>query len=220
MKKILLLSNLGWMLITTLVITHATKQPAKAVTSSIETPPPVCAADEIELMNATSFLKGLARYKEYQLKAINDKLSNGIMPGKFEDARSCWYSIEKLDEFICLIKQNATKYKWNELGIRFYYAAYPDTEHQTILLKAGTGTGGTLNEPVEVPVGMHHTLFMVPTHHADETNLEEDLFMQPRLREIPQSEKKEISGTINTSYMGNLYEIPTDKIPDSWPSRL
>jgi hypothetical protein len=189
MKKILFLSNLVWILITTLMITHATRQPGKALASPEQTPPPNCIPGQVNGMNANFFLKGLARYRKYQLSAINEKLSSDpLINRKFEDARSCWYSIDTLKKFICLIEQNANKNGWDpatsDLGIRFYYAAYSDTEHQTIPLKVGP-----IFRPAEVNVGMHHTLFMVPTHHVNETNLEEDLYLK-LARDAPRENKK------------------------------
>jgi hypothetical protein len=63
------------------------------------------------------------------------------------DARCIWFSLETLKQFICTIETNNAKLNIpaEDLGIRFYYAAYP------------------MNY-VDVKKQNRHTLFMVPTY--------------------------------------------------------
>jgi hypothetical protein len=189
MKKLLLLGNLGWMLVLTLVLT-------KCNDTKPDTSPSLTNCNDVKGvtgMNASFFLKGLARYRAFQLSASNDKLRPLTNPN-FEDSRSCWYSIDTLKKFMCLIERYAQMDPdfdpaTSDLGIRFYYATYPDTEQQTMLLKTGPNF---LSKVINVSVGLHHTLFMVPTHHDKESDLDLDVFQPMTLRgsEIVAPDKK------------------------------
>lgn len=92
-------------------------------------------------------------YRMNQLEFINQNLSKG-------DAHSIWFDLPTLKSFIAEIEaeaqaidQNTTE---NDLGIRFYYAAYPDVPEAT----------------VPADYGKRHTLVMVPT--KKENNLDYD----------------------------------------------
>lgn len=81
---------------------------------------------------------------------IPTRFASFHMKKDFVDARSCWYSIERLKRFIQIMEDYSnllSSNKKSELGIRFYYATY--TEDSSILydpLYAGC-----------------HTLYLVPT---------------------------------------------------------
>lgn len=172
MKKILLFGNLGWMLVLMLGLTKCNNELPSSGTTTL---PENCTG--VTGMEANSFLEGLARYKKNQLSAINDRLSS-TMNNRFEDARSCWYSIDKLKKFICLIEENSKPFFGDKglpnLGIRFYYATYPNIEQQEVVQANGVKEN--------VPVGMHHTLFMVPTAYNRETDVNVDLFLPINFR--------------------------------------
>lgn len=172
MKKLLLLGNLGWILVLSLVLTKCNDK--KTDTGASLTG---CnAVKSVTGMDAAFFLKGLARYRTFQLSASNDKL-RPLTNENFQDARSCWYSLDTLRNFMCLIERYARMDPdfdpaTSDLGIRFYYATYPDNEQQSMLLKMGSAPRKAIN----VSVGLHHTLFMVPTHHDKESDLDLDVF--------------------------------------------
>jgi hypothetical protein len=179
MKKLLLLGNLGWVLVLTLALTKCNdKKP--------DTGPSLTSCNDVKGvtgMDPAFFQRGLARYRMLQLSAGNDKLRTVTNAG-FEDSRSCWYSIDTLKKFMCLIERYARMDPGfdpatSDLGIRFYYATYPDTEQQPMLLKTGPTVPPKL---INVSVGLHHTLFMVPTHHDKETDLDLDVFQPMTVR--------------------------------------
>ncbi|MGU3377221.1 hypothetical protein [Chryseobacterium sp. M5A1_1a] len=89
-------------------------------------------------------------YRQNHLTAINNSL--GI-----EDAHSIWFDLPKLKSFIALIENEASKINpecsEEDLGIRFYYAAYPKVENWDIME----------NHPVPQEYAERHTLVMIPT---------------------------------------------------------
>lgn len=64
--------------------------------------------------------KMIAGYRNNQLKEISNSIPN--------DAESIWFDLETLKSFIEQIEFNAksNNAKSSELGIRFYYASYPE----------------------------------------------------------------------------------------------
>ncbi|AZA79165.1 hypothetical protein EG347_17460 [Chryseobacterium sp. G0186] len=96
-------------------------------------------------------------YRQNHLTAINDSL--GI-----EDAHSIWFDLPKLKNFIALIEKEASKINpectEEDLGIRFYYAAYPKLENWDIME----------NHPVPQEYSERHTLVMIPTLKKQEEN--------------------------------------------------
>lgn len=89
-------------------------------------------------------------YRQNHLTAINDSL--GI-----EDAHSIWFDLPKLKSFIALIEKEASNINpecsEEDLGIRFYYAAYPKIENWDIME----------SHPVPQEYSERHTLVMIPT---------------------------------------------------------
>lgn len=98
-----------------------------------------------ELMKAL-----IDNYRENQMNAINKAM--GI-----EDANSIWFDLPKLKNFINLMEQEASKinpdYTPEDLGIRFYYAAYPTIENWDMME----------SHPVPHEYSGRHTLVMIPT---------------------------------------------------------
>jgi len=90
-------------------------------------------------------------YRNNQLLAINETL---VM----DDANAIWFDMLTLKKFIADIEKEANdidpKVRTEDLGIRFYYAAYPDEPH----------------EPIPSDYARRHTLIMVPTKKQDGLN--------------------------------------------------
>ncbi|MCD9619268.1 hypothetical protein [Chryseobacterium gleum] len=96
-------------------------------------------------------------YRQNHLSAINTAL--GI-----EDAHSIWFDLPKLKNFIANIEAEAAKVNpaasAEDLGIRFYYSAYPKEENWSIME----------SHPVPIEYAERHTIVMVPTlKKANET---------------------------------------------------
>lgn len=107
---------------------------------------------------ATDLIQELINnYRNNQLRAINSKLG-------LQDSHSIWFDLPKLKKFIACIEDEAKKVNSDtseiDLGIRFYYAAYPKAENWAIM--------GT--HPVAQEYAERHTLVMIPTiKREDET---------------------------------------------------
>lgn len=100
--------------------------------------------------------KLISNYRNNQMQAVNKEL--GIT-----DSHSIWFDLPKLKKFIACIENEAVKANPNvseaDLGIRFYYAAYPKAEDWGIME----------SHPVEREYAERHTLVMIPTlKKADE----------------------------------------------------
>jgi len=83
-----------------------------------------CKIDRFTSLSAADFEDGIHRYKQLRSDVIDGSVLKGIKP----DARNCWYSLDTLKTFICLIEKYAKKrgIPSERLGIRFHYAVYPD----------------------------------------------------------------------------------------------
>jgi hypothetical protein len=88
-------------------------------------------------------------YRNNQLSYINQNL--GI-----DDAHSIWFDIETVKKFIEQIEYQARLIDPScpdkNLGIRFYYAAYPQTP----------------TDPIPEDYALRHTLVMIPTKKEDD----------------------------------------------------
>jgi len=106
-----------------------------------------CDNDGFFGLTAMDFMKGIARYRDKRWRQVN-KIARQDVPGRrFNDPRSCWYSLDTLKKFICLIEKYSQQLGLpsDKLGINFYYAVYPGQ--------------GVWNEDYRCA----HTLFMAPT---------------------------------------------------------
>ncbi|MDM1557447.1 hypothetical protein PYS58_18870 [Chryseobacterium indologenes] len=96
-------------------------------------------------------------YRQNQMNAINETM--GI-----KDAHSIWFDLPKLKNFINQIEHEASKINpectQEDLGIRFYYAAYPKIENWDIME----------SHPVPEEYSERHTLVMVPTLKKENEN--------------------------------------------------
>ncbi|MFL9834594.1 hypothetical protein [Chryseobacterium terrae] len=92
-------------------------------------------------------------YRSNQLEVINESLN-------MEDAHSIWFDLPTLKSFIAEIETQAQLIDQNvkdeDLGIRFYYAAYPQVPEMS----------------VPTDYANRHTLVMIPTKKKD--NLDYD----------------------------------------------
>lgn len=99
----------------------------------------------------------IGNYRNNQMQAVNKEL--GII-----DSHAIWFDLPKLKKFIACVENEAAKanpdVSEEDLGIRFYYAAYPKAEDWAIME----------SHPVEKEYAERHTLVMIPTlKKADET---------------------------------------------------
>ncbi|MBP2618805.1 hypothetical protein [Chryseobacterium jejuense] len=89
-------------------------------------------------------------YRQNQMIAINETM--GIT-----DSNSIWFDLTKLKNFINQLEHEARKMNSEcteeDLGVRFYYAAYPKIENWDIME----------SHPVPQEYSERHTLIMVPT---------------------------------------------------------
>lgn len=127
-----------------------------------------CMVDDIHGETAAEFTDVTARYRYTHQRVYNAFVSNQLSTSgmrspyalstkEFQDARSCWYSVDTLKKFICLLEKYADKVniKNDQLGVRFYYANYP--------------MGYYRDKPSEI----HHTLFLTSTY-KNTSGLNED----------------------------------------------
>lgn len=87
-------------------------------------------------------------YRNNQLNCINQSI-------KIDDAHSVWFDLPALKSFIAEIEAQAQivdpNVQSNDLGIRFYYAAYPENPAQ----------------PISSNYAKRHTLVMIPTKEEE-----------------------------------------------------
>jgi hypothetical protein len=109
---------------------------------------------------------------DYYNKSTTSKLlfptnDSNLIPGN--DARSVWFPLERLKKFIWNIeKENCGKPCPHDLGLRVYFARYPqqaDTLWQKDYL---TGVSTTFAN--------RHTVFMVPTYYDESKKTDVDFF--------------------------------------------
>ncbi|AZA53241.1 hypothetical protein [Chryseobacterium sp. G0201] len=117
---------------------------------------PIFSGDTIELTDAPNTMpsefvqKLINNYRSNQLTAINTKFG-------MEDAHSIRFDLATLKKFISDIENETQKVDSgiteNDLGIRFYYAAYPQANNWDMME----------NTPIGTNYAGKHTLVMVPT---------------------------------------------------------
>jgi hypothetical protein len=113
-----------------------------------------CDTDAFYGLTAEDYREGLQRYRRERADVIDDSVLKGIK----SDARSCWYSIDTLKKFICLMEKYASRLHIpaDSLGIRFHYAVYPGVF------------------PQNPEYSRLHTIFMVATCRSNEVNRDFD----------------------------------------------
>jgi len=128
-----------------------------------------CTNDQFYGLTKSEFDSGRHKYKTDRWDLIN---SSGKLRPNTQDALSCWYSLDTLKKFICLIERYSAdlKISSDHLGIRFHYAVYPDE-------------GPLRNGRHYEPYAKLHTLFMTPTYKLNEKDIPSDF--DPRYTDFP-----------------------------------
>lgn len=160
MKKLLLSSNL--LLLSIILFLAFQKKNAPAA----EQPPYQtcidCGETDFTGVAGGDLLDAISRYGTTHSSIINRQpypARHGI-----KDGRACWFPIDTLKKFICLVEKYSKNLNLNssDLGIRFYYGVYGDSASH-IWDKA---------------YASQHTLFMVPTYNDKSTSY--DIDFDPR----------------------------------------
>ena len=119
-----------------------TPNPLKTKITKLNAAPNTMTCDFIKIL--------IENYRKNQLRSVKEKM--GI-----DDAHSIHFDLTTLKKFISDIEtaaqQNNPEAKTEDLGIRFYYAAYPKAADWDIMAKT----------PIGVECAERHTLVMVPT---------------------------------------------------------
>ncbi len=132
-----------------------TKDCCKEQTENVDLPPIT--------MSSTLVKNMINNYRNNQLKAIGNDAENGMK----DDAQSTWFDIAGLKTFIKTIENKAPKGS-KDLGIRFYYAAYPS---DTLFGKEGYESLADFNnDELKKQYGKRHTLVLVPTTKINGVN--------------------------------------------------
>ncbi len=115
---------------------------------------------------------------EYRDKIWRNRNING---GLGKDARSVWFSLAKLKAFIADIESKVGQHCTDSfnLGIRIYYAAYPDSS----MIRVRGWKNYLDNHKLPMEYRNHHTVVMVPTYWNNEDGHYYDF--DPRFRTSP-----------------------------------
>ena len=116
-------------------------------------------------------------YRNNQLNCINQNI-------KIDDAHSVWFDLPALKNFIAEIEAQAQivnpAVQSNDLGIRFYYAAYPENPAQ----------------PIPSNYAKRHTLVMIPTKKEEGLNYDFNPFQE-------EGKALSVTGVIAIALAGN-----------------
>jgi hypothetical protein len=110
--------------------------------------------EDTQVLQLDTVIDLIQNYKDHQHTFIQNSAAAGT-PQLSNDARSVWFSLNRLKTFIYEIENQCCPCsgKLGKLGIRFYYGAYPSslvgTEHET---------------HVPAQYANMHTLVMIPTY--------------------------------------------------------
>ena len=124
--------------------------------------------DSVGIINYETAEALANNYKNDSAKAfISTQGKSGVGKFIFEgDAKSVWFSLDRLKNFIWHIEnQNCANGCNDTLGLRIYFAKYPDL--------INTSYEGLADVPKNY--SNHHTLFMVPTY-KDKDNYDRDFY--------------------------------------------
>lgn len=117
--------------------------------------------------NPSQLSKGLINdmvsiYRNNQLKNINST----TITTTDGDAHSIWFDLDSIKKFIYHIEKGVEQNKTesvNKLGLRFYYAAYPDKKTWGTTYK---DLGGFLGDTIKEKYEKLHTLVILPTRET------------------------------------------------------
>jgi len=161
----------------------------------------VCVTDHFNSLTAKEFEDGIKRYKRFRADIINEV----VLKGSKTDALSCWYSIDTLKTFICLMEKYARGHHIpsDSLGIRFHYSVYPDSKP-------------------DYPIyGRLHTLYLAATINKNNSNVDFD----PRyLDSITPADTAPSDSLLVKSYISNIFQFHPGHhifaLPLSYPATL
>lgn len=177
MKKLLIASNLLWVCIFFFQSCDSKMYP---ILSSLDCPG--CTTyNSSYSASGTGNIKGLNIFTAKTLAdryIINcqQKLNANVIPLGYDtlDARSAWFSLETLKEFIYNIEKASCCSTKLELGVRIYYAQYPN-----FLMPSYTSNTTLINDLSTVATDhiaytLNHTVFMVPTYNFANKHIDFD----------------------------------------------
>lgn len=103
--------------------------------------------------------KMIEQYKNVQLNNIQTAATNAVPT----DARAIWFDLETLKKFLYHVEHNVnknyTESQGKKIGIRIYYAAYPNNEEMKRMASSQSDPDFTFNPAYQ----NLHTLVMIPT---------------------------------------------------------
>jgi hypothetical protein len=127
------------------------KDRSATICMDYQTEPPAVLTSELVKSMVT-------RYSDAQLNNIQNAAVNNVP----KDARSIWFDLETLKKFLYQIEYNASKnpskIQNKSLGVRIYYAAYPENDKMRQYSQT-QAQGFSFNPNYE----KLHTLVMIPT---------------------------------------------------------
>lgn len=165
MKKLLIASNILFLGI----ILYQACSPARSIVTAATCPP--CKSYAGVPFSGLTTSTALMISSNY--KTMNQPLL-ALQHGTVQDANSIWFSLETLKNFIWNIEDAACQNGCNtnslNLGIRIYYARYPDDDSMNSIPDLQPLPHNTQTNAVPDSYAGHHTIFMVPTFQ-DATDL-------------------------------------------------
>lgn len=131
---------MGVLMLVAILFVSCDKKPEPAISCAN------CTDDAFYGLPVEKFLRGVSRYNKTH---VDDIKKNRQFPKDKMPSRSCWYSLDTLKKYICLIEKYSKELNipTSELGIRFHYAVYENDGPRM------------MNDNY----ASLHTLFMVPT---------------------------------------------------------
>ncbi|MDR2237231.1 MAG: hypothetical protein LBE92_14005 [Chryseobacterium sp.] len=149
-------------------------------------------ANESNTIPSELIQKLVDNYRKNQMTAANKEL--GIT-----DSHSIWFDLPRLKSFIAAVENEARNINPDvtdeDLGIRFYYAAYPKTQDWGIME----------NHPVDKEYAQKHTLVMIPTlKRADENGEMLDFDFEETSGEADgEASRSQSPTTLKVTFAGN-----------------
>lgn len=137
--------------------------PKKSTSTPTPNPEKICMDYSKEKMSELSVDLIHTMVKGYQGKQLN--CINALPDFKEKgDAHSIWFDLETLKKFIYNIEKKSKDITSKELGIRIYYAAYPQIDDWS---KYNDLTSFQTLNSIRKEYGYLHTLVMIPTRTID-----------------------------------------------------
>jgi hypothetical protein len=121
-----------------------------------------CTVDDLAWESAGEFANVVGRYRTTHQELFNNfakgMLNSSVYPNlgsivnnNFQDARTCWFGLDRIKKYICLLEHYAGMIgiPSTKLGMRFYYGVYPS------------------NYQRDVSLSNKHTLFIASTYEDE-----------------------------------------------------